>query len=84
MLPVGDASTTPAESIGSMDPSFQVSDDWLSIAPALRVSRSGAEGIFTSVLRGEDPNGDAGELGISQMHVSRLVSPIAGEAPSAR
>ena len=56
--PVGDASTTTAESIGSVDPSFQVSDDWLSIAPALRdlPERERRSSSFGSSR--EDPNGD--------------------------
>ncbi|HET6792639.1 MAG TPA: SigB/SigF/SigG family RNA polymerase sigma factor [Actinomycetota bacterium] len=73
--PVGDASSTAAESIGNVDPSFQVSDDWLSLAPALRdLPERERTILYLRFFEGRTQTEIAGELGISQMHVSRLVS----------
>ena len=71
----GDASTTAAESIGSDDRSFQVSEDWLSLAPALRdLPERERMILYLRFFEGKTQTEIADELGISQMHVSRLVS----------
>jgi RNA polymerase sigma-B factor len=73
--PVGDASSTAAESIGSVDQSFQVSEEWLSLAPALRdLPERERTILYLRFFEGRTQTEIADELGISQMHVSRLVS----------
>jgi RNA polymerase sigma-B factor len=73
--PVGDATSTAAESIGSEDRSFEVSEDWLSLAPALRdLPERERTILYLRFFEGRTQTEIAEELGISQMHVSRLVS----------
>jgi RNA polymerase sigma-B factor len=73
--PVGDASTTAAESIGSEDSSFEISEEWLSLAPALRdLPERERTILYLRFFEGKTQTEIADELGISQMHVSRLVS----------
>ena len=73
--PVGDATSTAAESIGSEDQSFQVSEEWLSLAPALRdLPERERTILYLRFFEGRTQTEIADELGISQMHVSRLVS----------
>jgi RNA polymerase sigma-B factor len=73
--PTGDATTTAAESIGGEDRSFEVSEEWLSIAPALRdLPERERKILYLRFFEGRTQTEIADELGISQMHVSRLVS----------
>jgi RNA polymerase sigma-B factor len=73
--PVGNAASTAAESIGGEDRSFQVSEDWLSLAPALRdLPERERTILYLRFFEGRTQTEIAEELGISQMHVSRLVS----------
>lgn len=73
--PTGDATSTAAESIGGEDRNFEVSDEWLSIAPALRdLPERERRILYLRFFEGRTQTEIADELGISQMHVSRLVS----------
>jgi RNA polymerase sigma-B factor len=73
--PTGDATSTAAESIGSEDRSFEVSEEWLSLAPALRdLPERERTILYLRFFEGRTQTEIADELGISQMHVSRLVS----------
>jgi RNA polymerase sigma-B factor len=73
--PTGDATSTAAESIGSEDRRFEVSEEWLSLAPALRdLSERERKILYLRFFEGRTQTEIADELGISQMHVSRLVS----------
>lgn len=73
--PTADASSTTAESIGAEDKSFAVSEEWLSLAPALRDLPERERSIlYLRFFEGRTQTEIADELGISQMHVSRLVS----------
>ena len=73
--PLGDASSTAAESIGIEDRSYEVSEEWLSIAPALRDLPERERAIlYLRFFEGLTQTEIAEQLGISQMHVSRLVS----------
>jgi RNA polymerase sigma-B factor len=73
--PTADASSTTAESIGAEDKSFEVSEEWLSLAPALRDLPERERAIlYLRFFEGRTQTEIADELGISQMHVSRLVS----------
>ncbi|HEX5938621.1 MAG TPA: SigB/SigF/SigG family RNA polymerase sigma factor [Actinomycetota bacterium] len=73
--PAGDSTTTAAESIGGEDQSFQLSEDWLSLAPALRdLPERERTILYLRFFEGRTQTEIAEEMGISQMHVSRLVS----------
>jgi RNA polymerase sigma-B factor len=73
--PTSDASSTPAETIGGEDQSFEVSEEWLSLAPALRdLPERERMILYLRFFEGKTQTEIAEELGISQMHVSRLVS----------
>jgi RNA polymerase sigma-B factor len=73
--PTSDASSTAAESIGSEDESYGISEEWLSVAPALRdLPERERMILYLRFFEGKTQTEIAEELGISQMHVSRLVS----------
>lgn len=73
--PAGDSTTTAAESIGGEDRSFELSEDWLSLAPALRdLPERERTILYLRFFEGRTQTEIADEMGISQMHVSRLVS----------
>ena len=73
--PTSDASSTAAESIGHEDVSFEISEEWLSLAPALRdLPERERMILYLRFFEGKTQTEIAEELGISQMHVSRLVS----------
>ena len=73
--PVGDATSTAAEAFGGEDRSFEVSEEWLSLAPALRdLPERERKILYLRFFEGRTQTEIADELGISQMHVSRLVS----------
>ena len=73
--PTADATSTAAESIGAEDRSYEVSEEWLSLAPALRELPERERAIlYLRFFEGRTQTEIADELGISQMHVSRLVS----------
>jgi RNA polymerase sigma-B factor len=73
--PTSDASSTPAETIGGEDQSFEISEEWLSLAPALRdLPERERMILYLRFFEGKTQTEIAEELGISQMHVSRLVS----------
>lgn len=73
--PVGDATSTAAEAIGSVDRRFELSEEWLSLAPALRdLPERERTILYLRFFEGLTQTEIAERLGISQMHVSRLVS----------
>jgi RNA polymerase sigma-B factor len=73
--PTGDSSSSAVESIGGEDSSFQLSEDWLSLAPALRdLPERERTILYLRFFEGKTQTEIAEEMGISQMHVSRLVS----------
>ena len=73
--PTGDSSSSAVESIGGEDRSFQLSEDWLSLAPALRdLPERERTILYLRFFEGKTQTEIAEEMGISQMHVSRLVS----------
>jgi RNA polymerase sigma-B factor len=73
--PIGDATSTAAEAIGAEDRSYEVSEEWLSVAPALRDLPERERAIlYLRFFEGLTQTEIADQLSISQMHVSRLVS----------
>jgi RNA polymerase sigma-B factor len=73
--PGTDATSTAVDSMGSEDRSFEISEEWLSVAPALRdLPERERTILYLRFFEGKTQTEIAQELGISQMHVSRLVS----------
>jgi RNA polymerase sigma-B factor len=73
--PIGEATSTAAEAIGGEDQSYERSEEWLSVAPALRdLPERERTILYLRFFEGLTQTEIAEQLGISQMHVSRLVS----------
>jgi RNA polymerase sigma-B factor len=67
--PTSDASSTAAETIGAEDVSFEISEEWLSLAPALRdLPERERMILYLRFFEGKT------QTEIAEMHVSRLVS----------
>ncbi|MGZ4149788.1 MAG: SigB/SigF/SigG family RNA polymerase sigma factor [Actinomycetota bacterium] len=72
--PVGEDGATTGDLLGGEDPGFAVSDEWLVIAPLLRGLPTRERRIlYLRFFEDKTQTEIAHELGISQMHVSRLL-----------
>ncbi len=73
--PTDDEGATSLQKLGAEDPSFELLESWTSVAPALRELPARERRIlYLRFFRGLTQTQIAEELGISQMHVSRLLS----------
>jgi RNA polymerase sigma-B factor len=73
--PVGEDGTAPIEDLGSDDPSIAVLEEWAGIAPAVRdLPRRERIVLYLRFFRGLTQSEIAREVGVSQMHVSRILS----------
>jgi RNA polymerase sigma-B factor len=73
--PIDDEGTTSAQQIGGEDETLEILEGWASVAPALRRLPARERRIlYLRFFRGLSQTRIAEELGISQMHVSRLLS----------
>jgi RNA polymerase sigma-B factor len=73
--PADEDGTTQAERLGAEEEAFEVLEGWTSIAPALReLPMRERTIIYLRFFRGLTQTQIAEYLGISQMHVSRLLS----------
>jgi RNA polymerase sigma-B factor len=64
----------PLESIGSEEPRYQISEDWAVLEPGLRVLDDREKEILgLRFFKGYTQSQIAQQVGISQMHVSRLI-----------
>lgn len=73
--PTDDEGATSLQKLGEDDPSFELVESWTTVAPALRELPSRERRIlYLRFFRGLTQTQIADELGISQMHVSRLLS----------
>jgi RNA polymerase sigma-B factor len=73
--PIDDEGTSSAQQIGAEDETLEVLEGWASVAPALRRLPARERRIlYLRFFRGLSQTRIAQELGISQMHVSRLLS----------
>ena len=73
--PVGDAGTTVGELLEASDDAIEVSEAWMEIAPALeRLPARERRIVFLRFFKGMTQSEIAEEIGISQMHVSRLLT----------
>ena len=72
--PVGEDGVTTGELLGDDDPGFAVSDEWLAIAPRLQGLPARERRIlYLRFFEDKTQTEIAREVGISQMHVSRLL-----------
>ena len=73
--PIGEDGATTGDLLGDDDPRFAVSEEWLAIAPRLRDLPTRERRIlYLRFFRDMTQAEIAAELGISQMHVSRLLT----------
>jgi RNA polymerase sigma-B factor len=73
--PVGEeGAASLGELVGDADPSFEVSDEWMAIAPALaELPMRERRILYLRFFKDMTQTEIAKEVGISQMHVSRLL-----------
>ena len=72
--PTDEDGTTTAQKLGSEDEAIELLDSWTSVAPALKALPERERRIvYLRFFRGMTQTQIAKELGISQMHVSRLL-----------
>jgi RNA polymerase sigma-B factor len=72
--PTAEGSPTPAETLGEEDPFFELAEGWSSIAPTIRALPARERQIlYLRFFEGLTQSEIAKKVGISQMHVSRLL-----------
>ena len=73
--PAGEDAPAPADSLGGDDPSIELLDEWSSIAPAVaELSPRDRRVLFLRFFRGLTQSEIAEDVGVSQMHVSRILT----------
>jgi len=73
--PVGEEGAAPIEVLGGEDPSLEILEGWASIAPAVKeLPERERRVLYLRFFRGLTQSEIAGEVGVSQMHVSRILS----------
>lgn len=71
----GEDSASPVETLGSDDPSIELLDEWSSIAPAVaELSARDRRVLYLRFFRGLTQTEIAEDVGVSQMHVSRILT----------
>jgi RNA polymerase sigma-B factor len=64
-----------SETVGTADPSFEVAEGWASVAPALeKLPDRERRILYLRFFKGMTQTEIAQEVGISQMHISRLIA----------
>jgi RNA polymerase sigma-B factor len=73
--PSGEDSAAPVDALGSDDPSIELLDEWSSIAPAVaELSPRDRRVLYLRFFRGLTQTEIADDVGVSQMHVSRILT----------
>lgn len=73
--PFGENDPAPVDVLGSEDPSLELLETWTSVAPALReLPRRERTILYLRFFRGLTQSEIATEVGVSQMHVSRILA----------
>lgn len=73
--PVGEDGVTSGELMGDVDPQLEISQEWLAVAPALRnLPQRERHILYLRFFKDMTQTEIAQEIGISQMHVSRLLT----------
>jgi RNA polymerase sigma-B factor len=73
--PIGGEGRAPVESIGAEDPSLELLEEWSSLAPAVaELSPRDRRVLYLRFFRGLTQSEIAQDIGVSQMHVSRILA----------
>jgi RNA polymerase sigma-B factor len=73
--PVGEEGLAPIDVLGTEDPSLELLESWTSVAPAVRqLPPRERKVLYLRFFRGMTQSEIAREVGVSQMHVSRLLA----------
>jgi RNA polymerase sigma-B factor len=73
--PIGDEGKAPIDSLGGEDPSMALLEEWSSIAPAVaELSPRDRRVLYLRFFRGLTQSEIAEDVGVSQMHVSRILT----------
>jgi RNA polymerase sigma-B factor len=73
--PASEDGAAPIEVLGSDDPSLAVLEEWASVAPAVRdLPQRERTVLYLRFFRGLTQSEIAREVGVSQMHVSRILA----------
>ena len=73
--PVGEEGAAPIEVLGGDDPSLEILEGWASVAPAVKdLPERERRVLYLRFFRGLTQSEIANEVGVSQMHVSRILS----------
>jgi RNA polymerase sigma-B factor len=74
-VPVSEDGAAPIEVLGEDDPSLAVLEEWASVAPAVRnLPQRERTVLYLRFFRGLTQSEIAREVGVSQMHVSRILA----------
>jgi RNA polymerase sigma-B factor len=73
--PMGEEGKAPIDSLGDEDPSMALLEEWSSIAPAVaELSPRDRRVLYLRFFRGMTQSEIAEDVGVSQMHVSRILT----------
>jgi RNA polymerase sigma-B factor len=73
--PIGEGAQAPIDSLGEDDPSIALLDEWSSLAPAVaELSPRDRRVLYLRFFRGLTQSEIAEDVGVSQMHVSRILA----------
>ena len=73
--PVGEEGAAPIDVLGGDDPSLEILEGWASVAPAVKeLPERERRVLYLRFFRGLTQTEIANEVGVSQMHVSRILS----------
>jgi RNA polymerase sigma-B factor len=73
--PINDEGGTALDALGELDPSMERLDEWASIAPAIReLPPRERHVLYLRFFRGLTQSEIAEQIGVSQMHVSRILA----------
>jgi RNA polymerase sigma-B factor len=73
--PAGEEGQAPIDSLGEDDPSIALLDEWSSLAPAVaELSPRDRRVLYLRFFRGLTQSEIAEDVGVSQMHVSRILT----------
>ncbi|HEU4529092.1 MAG TPA: RNA polymerase sigma factor SigF [Actinomycetota bacterium] len=73
--PIGEEGVAPIDVLGTEDPSLELLESWTAVAPAVRLLPPRERKVlYLRFFRGMTQSEIAREVGVSQMHVSRLLA----------
>ena len=73
--PVGEGEMTPGDLLGEADPSLGMLEEWADLRPALAsLTARERRVLYLRFYEGKTQSEIAGDIGVSQMHVSRILT----------